>query len=273
MRATALVIALAASMNASSAVSASAREQHTVKGTGVLGHVTLDDGHLGAGLQGWVKDTASDGACAELWMDFTTKPHHHFDAYAIRTCGPGKNGLGRYNKVRGKWGWTIRGVRTAACTYWPNGTRKCTRQWPYDSARANTFNLQVVGGGWRLPGPGKDLHCGESERAQHNPPLRIQSCAMVHDSPSGAYVQGVVIATNAEPHESVNASGITDVYLDGSPYRSDNCGTTVIPAHSSMWCYGKTTWIRGNGRDVHAKAWARLNANTLAGVWSSGGRT
>jgi len=85
-------------------------------------------------------------------MDFTTRPHHHFDAYAVRICGNGRSGWSRYNKAHEsptppkdrKWTWTIRGVRTAACTYSQSGTRKCTRQWVHDAVRAGTFNLQTL---------------------------------------------------------------------------------------------------------------------------------
>jgi hypothetical protein len=124
--------------------SASARERYTVNGAGVSGKVIFDDGRFSAGLQGWVKDTSSDSACAELWMDFTTHPHHHFDAYVVRICGNGRAGWGRYNKAPGPWAVTINGVRTAVCTYAQNGTRKCSQQWAHDSARAGTFRLQTL---------------------------------------------------------------------------------------------------------------------------------
>jgi hypothetical protein len=126
------------------ASSASARERYTVNGTGVSARVIFDDGRLSAGLQGWVKDTSSDSACAELWMDFTTRPHHHFDAYVVRICGNGRAGWGRYIKARRPWAVTINGVRTAVCTYAQNGTRKCSQQWVHDSVRAGTFQLQIL---------------------------------------------------------------------------------------------------------------------------------
>lgn len=122
---------------------ASARERIWLSGTGVAGEVIFDDGWSKAGLQGWVKDTAADGRCAEVWMDFTTWPHQHHDAYVVRSCGSGHAGWGRYNKVDD---WRIRGVRTAACTYWPPaGTRNCgSATWPHASADAGTYNLQTV---------------------------------------------------------------------------------------------------------------------------------
>jgi hypothetical protein len=129
---------------AATAALASARERHSVTGPGVSGQVVLDDGPIRAGLRGWVRDTSNDGACAEVCMDFTTRPHHHFDAYVVRTCGYGRSGWGPYKKVGPPWGWTIHGVRTAACRYWRDGSRTCTQQWPHNSVRAGTFSL------WRV---------------------------------------------------------------------------------------------------------------------------
>lgn len=137
---------------------AKARERHGVYGAGASGQVILDDGLFGAGLMGWVEDTAADGACAEVWMDFSTRPHHHFDAYAVRVCGRGFGGWGRYNKAKGRSGWTIHGVRTAACTYWPNGTRKCTQRWPHLSVQARTFHLETIRGS-ATPKPSDPRRC------------------------------------------------------------------------------------------------------------------
>lgn len=143
-RTAALALALAVGACAAAAGPASARERHNVTGPGVSGQAVFDDGRLSAGLRGWVRDPSNDGACAEVWMDFATRPHHHFDAYVVRTCGYGRSGWGRYNKVGHPWGWTINGVRTAACRYWRDGSRTCTQQWPHDAVRAGTFNVQTV---------------------------------------------------------------------------------------------------------------------------------
>jgi len=146
----ALSLSLMVGASVSGADSASARERHSVNGAGVSGFVIFDDGVRDAGLKGLVRDTsATDGQCAELWMDFATNPHKHFDAYAVRVCS-GRIAWGRYNKARNqkngpRWGWTIHGVRIAACTWSPSsGTRKCTQKWPHDSARAGTFRLDWV---------------------------------------------------------------------------------------------------------------------------------
>lgn len=139
-----LLVGLVAAIFAASPTSASARERTDVAGVGVAGEVVFDDGRFSAGLQGWVKDTSADRACAEVWMDFTTRPHHHFDAFAVRICGSGRSGWGTYNKAGRRWGWTVRGFRTAVCTYRSNGTRKCSRQWVHDSVRARTFKLQEL---------------------------------------------------------------------------------------------------------------------------------
>lgn len=93
-----------------------------------------------------MKDTVADGACAELWMDFTTRPHHHHDAYVVRTCGRDRSGWGRYHKVLDP---RIHGVRAAVCTYGSHGTgwppeRLCSDQWPHQSARAGTYREETV---------------------------------------------------------------------------------------------------------------------------------
>lgn len=138
-----IVAALTVGTLVGTAGTASARERIEVNGNGVAGEVIFDDGWSKAGLQGWVEDTVADGRCAEVWMDFTTWPHNHHDAYVVRSCGSGHAGWGRYNKVDD---WRIRGVRTAACTYLPpSGTRDCgTATWPDASVRAGTYDLQTV---------------------------------------------------------------------------------------------------------------------------------
>jgi uncharacterized protein (TIGR02594 family) len=100
----------------------------------------------------------------------------------------------------------------------------------------------------------KDYHCSAPIRAQHTPPLSIQSCIGVHDSPSGAYVQGAVKVTSLDdnPRRLVRPSGYTRVWLDGKIYRDDNCGPTTLAGGQSRWCYGKTTLILGHNRDVSA---------------------
>ena len=145
MPSAALALALVVGTYGGAAESASARQTIAVKGAGVAGQVILDDGPRDAGLRGFVRDTdPADGQCAEIWMDFTTRPHHHFDAYVVRICS-GRAGWGRYNKAGSRWGWRINGARTAACTWSPaSGKRKCTQQWAHDSVKAGTFRLKWI---------------------------------------------------------------------------------------------------------------------------------
>ena len=139
----AIVVLTAMATIAGSAAPANAGESVKVRGKGVTGVVRFKDGTVKSvsSLQAKVQDAASDSACAEVWMDFTTFPHEHFDAYAVRICGNGRSGWGRVNKQSD---WRIHGFRTAACTWSSNGTRRCTQQWPHDAVRANTYNLQVL---------------------------------------------------------------------------------------------------------------------------------
>lgn len=125
---------------------------------------------------------------------------------------------------------------------------------------------------WRAPGPPSGFHCGDYVNAPRNPPLWIQSCVAIHNTPSGAYVQGVLQVTNTG-QRPVGPSGSVDLYLDGQPYRHDDCGRTVIGGQKEMWCYGKTMRIAGNGREVRANGWAWFGAILPDSVWSAGGRT
>jgi hypothetical protein len=116
---------------------------------------------------------------------------------------------------------------------------------------------------WTDVAPTKEYHCGAYVAAPHTAPLRTQSCVIVHDSPSGAYVQGAVkvVNTNDNPRHRAGPTGYTRLWLDGKPYRNDNCGTTSIAGGQSRWCYGKTMLIAGHNRDVYATGY----------VWSGAG--
>lgn len=128
---------------------------------------------------------------------------------------------------------------------------------------------------WRGPGPTQELHCGPYVSAPHAPPLWFQSCVMVHPSPSGAYVQGVLKVTNTrdDPRHSVSPTGYVRVWLDGYVHRNDNCGATVIAGGQARWCYGKTTWIPNHGSDVHATGYVWFGAGFHDGVNSAHWKT
>jgi hypothetical protein len=107
---------------------------------------------------------------------------------------------------------------------------------------------------WSDVAPTTGYHCGAYISAPHYPGVWFQSCVLVTDSPSGAYVGGVTRVTNTSdnPNQSISPTGYARVWLDGDVYRNDNCGTTVIAGGRQKWCYGTTKWIAGNGRDVYA---------------------
>ena len=92
-------------------------------------------------LRGYVKDTAADSACAEVWVDFVTLSGRHHDAYAVRICGSGRSGWGSWHFAADP---RIRGIRTAVCTLSQTGLRKCSDHWPHLAARAGTYKLQTL---------------------------------------------------------------------------------------------------------------------------------
>lgn len=89
-------------------------------------------------MNGYVHDTAADGHCAMLWMDFTTFPHNHHDAQAYIACGSGNEAWG---VARTSTDSTINGIRAAVCItavhgcYDQNGD---IQSWPYTSWDAGT---------------------------------------------------------------------------------------------------------------------------------------
>ena len=100
-------------------------------------------------IQAYIHDTAGDGKCAELWLDFRTEPHEHFDALRTVACGHERSGWGyKYTSTDGR----IDGFRVAICTsrdngvgrvcHNPNGTRAT---WPIESYNAGTYLYSEVG--------------------------------------------------------------------------------------------------------------------------------
>lgn len=74
-------------------------------------------------IQAYVHDTARDGLCAEMWMDFTRTggdPQHH-DAVRTIACAYEKRGWGkRFNASDS----TIDGAKIAICTATRDGARR-----------------------------------------------------------------------------------------------------------------------------------------------------
>ena len=124
---------------------------------------------------------------------------------------------------------------------------------------------------WSPVAPSAGYHCGVTASAPHARPLSIQSCVLVHDSPSGAYVQGAVKVSNLSDDRRLRVlpTGYNRVWLQGRPYRNDNCGATTIAGGQTVWCYGKTTLILGHNRDVSATGYVWFGAGTHDGVNSA----
>src|SRR5918997_146859 len=66
---------------------------------------------------------------------------------------------------------------------------------------------------WTHVAPTKDHHCSGTFRAPHTQPVSMQTCVIVHDSPSGAYVQGSVKVANQDENTQrrVRPTGYTRV--------------------------------------------------------------
>jgi hypothetical protein len=130
---------------------------------------------------------------------------------------------------------------------------------------------------WTHVAPTKDYHCSGTFRAPHTQPVSMQACVIVHDSPSGAYVQGSVKVANqhGNTQRRVRPTGYTQVWLDNKPYRNDNCGPITLTGGQSMWCYGKTTHIPGHNRDVMATGYVWYEGGTHDRLhsphWNTGG--
>lgn len=125
--------------------------------------------------------------------------------------------------------------------------------------------------GWSPTAPARDYHCGAVVNAPHAPPVAFQSCVIVHDSPSGAYVQGAVKVTNTNdnPRRVVRPTAYTRLWLEGKAYRNGNCGPTAIAGGQTMFCYGQTALILGHGRDVSATGYVWFGAGAHDGITSS----
>lgn len=137
------VIGLVGAALLATAAPASADQFWSDSISGAYGSARYDDGLRTSWLRGYSWDNARDGWCAETWLDFTTRPHKHFDAYAIRACGNQSGGWGKTHTKRSVY---INGVRAALCRYQPSTARReCTASWPHDSVRSGTFHLDRVG--------------------------------------------------------------------------------------------------------------------------------
>jgi hypothetical protein len=71
-----------------------AHQQHSMSATGVSGTGHYTQNGTDYVLQAFAHDTAADGYCAEVWLDFTTNPHEHHGPLLTYACGNGAQGLG-----------------------------------------------------------------------------------------------------------------------------------------------------------------------------------
>ncbi|WP_369202874.1 hypothetical protein [Streptomyces sp. PU-14G] len=122
---------------------------------GIARYYTEDGGKTKL-MNGYVHDTAGDGHCAMLWMDFTTDPHEHHDAQAYIACGKGDDAWG---VARHSTDSNIKGIRAAVCI---TGVHGCYNQegersdWPYTSWNAKTC-------AWYRVDTGANGQCGEGD--------------------------------------------------------------------------------------------------------------
>lgn len=145
--------AVAAAAIALTASPASASTQiHTDQISGVYGYGAYWDDANGHNMRGQVADTKADGNCAEVWLDFTTFPHQHHDAYMVYACGNGKKGWSPVFTLSEAQGSTINGFRMAVCRattstsrptgckVWNDSTEEGQATWPVMSYDAGTFS-------------------------------------------------------------------------------------------------------------------------------------
>lgn len=105
----------------------------------VSGQVEMSNHTLKNKACGYIK--MSPGRhCGEIWFDWRTKPHKHYDAYVVRTCSSG--GWGKWQHKDGLSNIPITGVRAAVCVVKTRGSRDCSADWVYDSIRAGTYSVE-----------------------------------------------------------------------------------------------------------------------------------
>jgi hypothetical protein len=90
------------------------RQQHTMSVPGAYGIGQYTQRGSGYNLQAYVHDTKRDGACAEVWLDFTTDPHEHHGPLMTYACGKGVDGWGATRHANSS-GHRITSFRMAIC--------------------------------------------------------------------------------------------------------------------------------------------------------------
>jgi len=73
---------------------AAAHQTHRMSAPGVTGRGNYTRNGTDYVLRGYATDTAKDGYCAEVWLDFTTSPHEHHGSLMTYACGNGAHGWG-----------------------------------------------------------------------------------------------------------------------------------------------------------------------------------
>jgi hypothetical protein len=105
----------------------------------VSGQVEMSDHFLNNRARGFVR-IAPGRRCGEVWFDWTTRPHKHYDALVVRTCS--SSGWGKWHHRDGVSNIPINGVRMAVCEVRTRGSRTCSADWVYDSIRAGTYSVE-----------------------------------------------------------------------------------------------------------------------------------
>ncbi len=149
-------VPLALAVVLAGATTAQADRNHYLSSTGVYGIASHYTENGAKKMNGYVRDTAADGHCAMLWMDFTTSPHNHHDAQAYIACGSGDEAWG---VARSSTDSSINGIRAAVCI---SGVHGCydqdnkSQEWPYRSWDAKTC-------WWYRVDTGASGKCGEGD--------------------------------------------------------------------------------------------------------------
>jgi serine/threonine-protein kinase len=92
-------------------------------------------------------------------------------------------------------------------------------------------------------------HCGAYIK---KPTMWFRECVIVTPSPSGAYVQSLLTVSNPSS-TAQTVSGETRAFLGQAELSKTICGSTVVAAHGSLWCFSATKLVIGHGRDVQGR--------------------
>jgi hypothetical protein len=80
----------------------------------------------------------------------------------------------------------------------------------------------------------------------------FRECVIVTPSPSGAYVQSLLTVSNPSS-TAQTVSGETRAFLGQAELSKTICGSAVVAAHGSLWCFSATKLVIGHGRDVQGR--------------------